>query len=116
MSDKTIIIIFEKASGKGKALYDKLKGNGNHIGILPLADMTDKENIVKTLSLLHGELGQVDIFILCTDKGDIKSSFGRAVKHPSIDTNTSEWPFVINTIYQIFEQQELFKLVDQGTL
>ncbi len=111
MNDKTIIIIFERATGAGKALYDKLSGNENRVSIIPLADITDKENIVATLSLLHDELGHVDIFILCTGKGEIKSSLGRTVKHPFIVTNNTEWPFVINAIYQIFEQQELCKLV-----
>jgi short-subunit dehydrogenase len=42
---------------------------------------------------------------LCSGIGDINAKLDYAIERPTIDTNVTGWTFVIDTFYNIFEQQ-----------
>jgi len=125
------IIIIGATSGIGRALFEKYAAEGNRIGIVgrrthmldelrqkhpdktvtAKADITKKKEIAQAIDALHSELKDIDLAIVCSGVGDINASLDYAVERPTIDTNVTGWTFVVNTLYNIFEQQDHGHLV-----
>ena len=124
MNMQTIIII-GATSGIGRTLFEKYATNGNRIGIVgrrthlldelyqehpdttitATADITKQDEIARAIDILYSELKHIDLAIVCSGTGDINASLDYAVERPTIDTNVMGWTFVVDTLYNIFEQQ-----------
>ena len=133
------IIIIGATSGIGRALFEKYAADGNRIGIVgrrthlleelhhehpntaikatpntaikATADITKQDEIAQAIDALHSELKDIDLAIVCSGTGDINASLDYAVERPTIDTNVMGWTFVVDTLYNIFEQQDHGHLV-----
>ncbi len=123
--EKQDIIIIGATSGIGKALFGKYANDGNRIGIVgrranlldelrqehpdttvtAIADITKQDETARAIDALRAELKDIDLAIVCSGTGNINATLGYAVERPTIDTNVTGWTFVIDTLYQIFEQQ-----------
>lgn len=119
------IIIIGATSGIGRALFEKYAADGNRIGIIgrrthllgelyqehpdttviAAADITKQNEIAQAIDALHSEFKDIDLAIVCSGVGDINASLDYAVERPTIDTNVTGWTFVVDTLYNIFEQQ-----------
>ena len=119
------IIIIGATSGIGRTLFEKYAADGNRIGIIgrrthllgelrqehpdttiiATADITKQEEIARAIDALHSEFKDIDLAIVCSGVGDINASLDYAVERPTIDTNVTGWTFVVDTLYNIFEQQ-----------
>ena len=124
MKQQTIIII-GATSGIGRALFEKYAAVGNCIGIVgrrthlldelrqeypdttvtATADITKQDEIARAIESLRAELKDIDLAIVCSGTGDINATLDYAVELPTIDTNVTGWTFVIDKLYNIFEQQ-----------
>ena len=119
------IIIIGATSGIGKALFEKYAADGNRIGIVgrrthlleelrqehpdttatATADITKQEEIARAIESLRAELKDIDLAIVCSGTGDINASLDYAVERPTIDTNVIGWTFVVDTLYNIYQQE-----------
>ena len=124
MNRKTIIII-GATSGIGKALFENYAKDGNRLGIVgrrtnlldelrcqhpsntytATADITKQDEIEQAVQSLHKELGSIDLAIVCSGIGDLNPSLDYNVERPTIDTNVIGWTFVVDMLYNLFEQQ-----------
>ncbi len=129
--NKQTIIIIGATSGIGRALFEKYAAADNRIGIVGrrthllnellqehpdtaitvMADITKQDEITQAIDALHSELKDIDLAIVCSGTGDINASLDYAVERPTIDTNVVGWTFVVDTLYNIFEQQDHGHLV-----
>lgn len=73
--------------------------------ITATADITKQDEIARAIDILYSELKHIDLAIVCSGTGDINASLDYAVERPTIDTNVMGWTFVVDTLYNIFEQQ-----------
>ena len=125
------IIIIGATSGIGKALYEKYATDGNRIGIVgrrthllnelqqqhpectitATADITKQDEVERAIHDFTKEFGHVDLAIVCSGTGEINTSLNYDVERPTIDTNVTGWTFVIDTLYNLFEQQNHGHLV-----
>ena len=125
------IIIIGATSGIGMALFEKYAADDNRIGIVGrrrhllnelrqkhpdtaitvMADITKQDEIAQAIDELHSELKDIDLAIVCSGVGDINASLDYAVERPTIDTNVIGWTFVVDTLYNMFEQQSHGHLV-----
>ena len=125
------ILIIGATSGIGKALFEKFVSEGNHLGIVGrrtnlldelqlqhpyntftfAANITKQNEIEQAIHTLCGELGNIDIAIVCSGTGELNPSLDYALEHPTIETNVKGWTFVIDTLYHIFEKQGYGHLV-----
>ena len=119
------IIIIGATSGIGRALFEKYAADGNCICIvgrrthlldelrheypdttvIAAADITKQDEIAQAINVLHSEQKHIDLAIVCSGTGDINTLLDYAVEHPTIDTNVTGWTFVVDMLYNIFEQQ-----------
>ena len=119
------IVIIGATSGIGKVLFLKYANADNRIGIVgrranlldelsrkypsktitAKADITNLEEIEQAINALHKELEHIDLVIVSSGTGDINAELDYNVERPTIDTNVTGWTFVIDTFYNIFEQQ-----------
>jgi short-subunit dehydrogenase len=119
------IIIIGATSGIGKALFDIYVKEGNRLGIVgrrthlldelkhlypsntytATADITKQDEIEQAISSLQKELGSIDLAIVCSGTGEINPSLDYNVERPTLDTNVTGWTFVVDVLYNIFEQQ-----------
>ena len=125
------ILIIGATSGIGRVLFEKYVSEGNHLGIVGrrtnlldelqlqhpyntftfAADITKQNEIEQAIHTLCGELGNIDIAIVCSGTGELNPSLDYALEHPTIETNVKGWTFVIDTLYHIFEKQGYGHLV-----
>ena len=125
------ILIIGATSGIGRVLFEKYVSEGNHLGIVGrrtnlldelqlqhpyntftfAADITKQNEIGQAIHTLCGELGNIDIAIVCSGTGELNPSLDYALEHPTIETNVKGWTFVIDTLYHIFEKQGYGHLV-----
>ena len=119
------IIIIGATSGIGKALFEKYIKEGNRLGIVgrrmhlldelnhqhpsntytATADITKQDEIEQAISSLQKEIGSIDLAIVCSGIGELNPSLDYNVECPTIDTNVMGWTFVVDMLYNIFEQQ-----------
>lgn len=119
------IVIIGATSGIGKALFEKYANENNRIGIIgrrahlldelyqkypsktfpAKADITNLEEIEQAINALHKEMEYIDLAIVCSGTGEINATLDYALERPTIDTNVKGWTFVIDTFYNVFEQQ-----------
>ena len=119
------IIIIGATSGIGRALFEKYAADDNRIGIVGrrrhlldelrqkhpnttitvMADITKQDETARAIDALCTGLKHIDLAIVCSGTGDINASLDYAVERPTIDTNVMSWTFVVDTLYNIFEQQ-----------
>ena len=119
------IIIVGATSGIGKALFEKYAAEENRVGIVgrrthlldelrqqhpsntftATADITKQEEIEQAIHSFQKELGSIDLAIVCSGTGEINPSLDYDVDRPTLDTNVIGWTFVVDTLYNIFEQQ-----------
>ena len=125
------IIIIGATSGIGRALFEKYAAEDNHIGIVGrrthlldelrqehldttitvTADITKQDETAQAIDTLRSELKNIDLAIVCSVTGDLNPSLDYNVERPTIDTNVTGWTFVVDTLYNIFEQQDHGHLV-----
>lgn len=118
------IIIIGATSGIGKALFENYAMEGNRLGIVGrrshlldelrrqypnntvavTADVTKQVEIERAIQSLHAELGGFDVSIVSSGTGDINPSLDYHVELPTLETNVTGWTFVVDTLYNIFEQ------------
>ena len=119
------IIVIGATSGIGKALFEKYVKEENRLGIIgrrtqlldelkhqypskthtATADITKQDEVEQAISSLQKELGSIDLAIVCSGIGDLNPSLDYNVERPTIDTNVIGWTFVVDMLYNIFEQQ-----------
>ena len=119
------IVIIGATSGIGKALFEKCANENNRIGIIgrrahlldklyqkypsktipTKADIINLEEIEQAINALHKEMEYIDLAIVCSGTGEINATLDYAQERPTIDTNVKGWTFVIDTFYNVFEQQ-----------
>ena len=125
------IIFIGATSGIGKALFDIYVKEGKRLGIVgrrthlldelkhhypsntytATADITKQDEIEQAISSLRKEIGNIDLAIVCSGIGELNPSLDYNVERPTIDTNVTGWTFVVDTLYNIFEQQDHGHLV-----
>ena len=119
------IIIIGATSGIGKALFEKYIKEGNRLGIVgrrmhlldelnhqhpsntytATADITKQDEIEQAISSLQKEIGSINLAIVCSGIGESNPSLDYNVERSTIDTNVTGWTFVVDMLYNIFEQQ-----------
>ena len=119
------IIVIGATSGIGKALFEKYVKEGNRLGIIgrrtqlldelkhqypskthtATADITKQDEVEQAISSLQKKLGSIDLAIVCSGMGDLNPSLDYNVERPTIDTNVIGWTFVVDMLYNLFEQQ-----------
>ena len=119
------IIVIGATSGIGKALFEKYVKEENRLGIIgrrtqlldelkhqypskthtATADITKQDEVEQAISSLQKELGSIDLAIVCSGIGDLNPSLDYNVERPTIDTNVIGWTFVVDMLYNLFEQQ-----------
>ena len=119
------IIVIGATSGIGKALFEKYVKEENRLGIIgrrtqlldelkhqypskthtATADITKQDEVEQAISSLQKELGSIDLAIVCSGTGDLNPSLDYHVERPTIDTNVIGWTFVVDMLYNLFEQQ-----------
>ena len=119
------IIIIGATSGIGKALFEKYVKEENRLGIIgrrtqlldelkhqytskthtATADITKQDEVEQAISSLQKKLGSIDLAIVCSGMGDLNPSLDYNVERPTIDTNVIGWTFVVDMLYNLFEQQ-----------
>ena len=119
------ILIIGATSGIGRVLFEKYAADGNCIGIVgrrthlldelhhehsgttftATADIIKQEEIDQAIHTLCSKLKHTDLAIVCSGTGDLNPSLDYALECPAIETNVRGWTFVIDTLYNIFEQQ-----------
>ena len=119
------IIVIGATSGIGKALFEKYVKEENRLGIIgrrtqlldelkhqypskthtATADITKQDEVEQAISSLQKELGSIDLAIVCSGTGDLNPSLDYNVERPTIDTNVIGWTFVVDMLYNLFEQQ-----------
>ena len=124
MNKKSIIII-GATSGIGKALFEIYASGGSWLGIVgrrtsllddlrqkhpnntvtATADITKQEEIEQAIHSFQKDLGSIDLAIVCSGMGDLNPSLDYNVERPTIDTNVIGWTFVVDMLYNLFEQQ-----------
>lgn len=119
------IIIIGATSGIGKALFDIYVKERNRLGIVgrrthlldelrqqhpdntiaATANVIKQVEIEQTIHSFHKEFGNIDLAILCSGIGEPNPSLDYNVERPTIDTNVTGWTFVVDMLYNLFEQQ-----------
>ncbi len=119
------IIVIGVTSGIGKALFEKYVKEENRLGIIgrrtqlldelkhqypskthtATADITKQDEVEQAISSLQKKLGSIDLAIVCSGMGDLNPSLDYNVERPTIDTNVIGWTFVVDMLYNLFEQQ-----------
>lgn len=119
------IIVIGATSGIGKALFKKYVKEENRLGIIgrrtqlldelkhqypskthtATADITKQDEVEQAISSLQKELGSIDLAIVCSGIGDLNPSLDYNVERPTIDTNVIGWTFVVDMLFNLFEQQ-----------
>lgn len=119
------ILIIGATSGIGKALFENYVKEGNRVGIvgrrtqlleelrqqhpantvIATADIIKQDEAEQAIRMLHKELGGIDLAIVSSGTGDINASLDYATERLTLDTNVMGWTFVVDTLYQLFEQQ-----------
>ena len=133
------IIVIGATSGIGKALFEKYVKEENRLGIIgrrtqlldelkhqypskthtATADITKQDEVEQAISSLQKELGSIDLAIVCSGIGDLNPSLDYNVERPTIDTNVIGWTFVVDMLYNLFEQQghgHLVAITSEGGL
>ncbi len=125
------ILIIGATSGIGKALFEDYAKDGNCLAIVgrrthlldelcrqypsntfaATADITKQDEIEQAIRLLYRELGSIDLAIICSGTGDLNPSLDYTIERLTIETNVIGWTFVIDTLYNLFEQQNHGHLV-----
>lgn len=131
-NDKILnIIIIGATSGIGRALTEDFAEQGNTIGIIgrreillkeiqqhssstiipAIADVTKQDEIEHAIKELAGNLGHIDLAIVCAGTGNINKSLDYAIESPTLLTNVTGWTFCIDILYKILERQGYGHLV-----
>lgn len=125
------ILIIGATSGIGKALFELYIKDNHRIAIVgrrthlldelcrehpsntfaATADITKQDEIEQAIHLLYRELGNIDLAIICSGTGDLNPSLEYSIELLTIETNVMGWTFVIDTLYNLFEQQNHGHLV-----
>ncbi len=125
------ILIIGATSGIGKALFELYIKDKHRIGIVgrrshlldelcrqypsyafaATADITKQDEIEQAIHLLYRELGNIDLAIICSGTGDLNPSLEYSIERLTIETNVMGWTSVIDTLYNLFEQQNHGHLV-----
>ena len=125
------ILIIGATSGIGKALFKLYIKDNHRIAIVgrrthlldelsrkhpsntfaATADITKQDEIEQAIHLLYRELGNIDLAIICSGTGDLNPSLDYTIERLTTETNVMGWTFVIDTLYNLFEQQNHGHLV-----
>ena len=125
------ILIIGATSGIGKALFKLYIKDNHRIAIVgrrthlldelsrkhpsntfaATADITKQDEIEQAIHLLYRELGNIDLAIICSGTGDLNPSLDYTIERLTIETNVMGWTSVIDTLYNLFEQQNHGHLV-----
>ena len=107
-------MLFEKYAADGNCigivgrrthLLDELHHEHSGTTFTATADIIKQEEIDLAIHTLCSKLKHTDLAIVCSGTGDLNPSLDYALECPAIETNVRGWTFVIDTLYNIFEQQ-----------
>ena len=70
-----------------------------------MADITKQDEITRAIDALRAKMKDIDLAIVCSGTGDINASLDYDVERPTIDTNVIGWTFVVDTLYNIYQQE-----------
>ena len=79
-----------------------------------MADITKQDEIARAIESHRAELKDIDLAIVCSGTGDINSSLDYDVERPTIDTNVIGWTFVVDTLYNIYQQESPVYIIYVG--
>ena len=124
MKQQNKIIVVGATSGLGRMLAERYIRDGHVVGIVGRrgdklaevakghsevhclkADVTDISQIAVHLSALAGEMGGLDLLVLCSGVGRMNPDLDYGLELPTVDTNVRGWTAVTDWAFSFFMQQ-----------
>lgn len=124
MKQQNKIIVVGATSGLGRMLAERYIRDGHVVGIVGRrgdklaevakghsevhclkADVTDISQIAVHLSALAGEMGGLDLLVLCSGVGRMNPDLDYGLELPTVDTNVRGWTAVADWAFSYFMQQ-----------
>ena len=124
MKQQNKIIVVGATSGLGRMLAEHYIRDGHVVGIVGRrgdklaevakghpevhclkADVTDIGRIATHLAALAGEMGGLDLLVLCSGVGRMNPDLDYGLELPTVDTNVRGWTAVADWAFSYFMQQ-----------
>lgn len=124
MKQQNKIIVVGATSGLGRMLAERYIRDGHVVGIVGRrgdklaevakghpevhclkADVTDVGRIATHLAALAGEMGGLDLLVLCSGVGRMNPDLDYVLELPTVDTNVRGWTAVADWAFSYFMQQ-----------
>lgn len=121
MKQQNKIIVVGATSGLGRMLAERYIRDGHVVGIVGRrgdklaevakghsevhclkADVTDISQIAVHLSALAGEMGGLDLLVLCSGVGRMNPDLDYGLELPTVDTNVRGWTAVADWAFSYF--------------
>lgn len=74
-------------------------------------DISDITELERTISSVLSQLHTIDIAIICAGIGELNPSLDKSQEQATISVNINGWTYAVDTIYDIFTQQNHGHLV-----
>lgn len=93
-------------TGRRKELLEELKAENPELFFSKVIDITQTDSLPFLLDELVLELGGLDIFILCSDTGDLNNELDFDIEKRTIDTNVTGFTCTADWAFNYFEKQK----------